>query len=82
MPHQKNGKGRNMRNEEFQKIKKRMFKLSEEDYKFKGGYIAIIEQYEYASVWHNNRIVRRFKSFKTLNAFLEKNYKDFEIELY
>lgn len=55
--------------------------IVEEGYKFKGGYIAIIEQYEYASVWHNNRIVRRFKSFKTLNAFLEKNYKDFELEL-
>lgn len=45
---------------------------------FRGGYIAIIKEYTFASSWHNNEHVKRFKTEKTLLAYLNKHYPDFE----
>ncbi len=42
---------------------------------FKGNYIAIIEYYTFLNHWGNKKNLRRFKSEKSLNNFLHKNYK-------
>lgn len=45
---------------------------------FKGGYIAIIEQYTFATSWTNKKDIKKFKSELALNKFLKKNYPDFQ----
>jgi hypothetical protein len=44
---------------------------------FKGNYIAIIEYYTFLNHWVNKKNLRRFKSEKSLNNFLRKNYNEY-----
>ena len=47
---------------------------------FKGGYIAIIKEYEYANAWQDNEIIKRFKNVDKLNSYLDKQYPDADID--
>jgi hypothetical protein len=51
--------------------------LSDENKIFKGGYIAIINEYEYQNAWTDRMTVKRFRSQERLNKYLSKNYPDF-----
>lgn len=44
---------------------------------FKGRYIAIIERYEFANEWSNQKIVRRFRSEESLEKYLNKHYPNY-----
>jgi hypothetical protein len=47
---------------------------------FKGGYIAIIKEYTFASSWHDKESIKRFRNLDTLNKYLSENYKCFNID--
>lgn len=45
---------------------------------FKGGYIAIIKEYEFLNSWQDKEIVKRFRSKESLNKYLTKHYPQAE----
>ena len=45
---------------------------------FKGGFIAIIEYFTFANEWNNDKRFKKFRTQKSLDNFLKKNYKDFD----
>ena len=47
--------------------------VAPEGYRFKGGYAAIVEYYTYASTWHNNKHIRRFRTLEAAERFITKN---------
>jgi len=49
---------------------------------FKGGYVALIKEYEFQNSWSDKEIIKKFKSLDRLNAYLDKNYSEVEINLY
>lgn len=53
--------------------------LADENKVFKGGYIAILKEYTYATCWSNNETIKRFKKLETLDKYLQKNYPEVEI---
>lgn len=53
--------------------------LADNNKVFKGGYIAILKEYSYASAWHDKETIKRFKSLVTLYKYLNKNYTGIEI---
>ena len=56
--------------------------LAEKNHIFKGGYIAIIKEYEYLNEWGDREIIKKFRSHERLLQYIDKNYKDFEQEIY
>lgn len=57
-----------------------IIKLADEGKAFKGQYIAIIEEYEFANEWHDKLSkVHKFRSKERLDKFLSKNYPYFTI---
>ena len=51
--------------------------LATENKVFKGGYIAIIEFFTFANEWCDKKHVKKFRTEKSLNSFLNRNYKEF-----
>lgn len=49
---------------------------------FKGGFIAIIKEYQFQNTWSDKELVKRFRSVDRLNAYLDKEYSEVEIDLY
>ena len=47
---------------------------------FKGGYIAIIKEYEFATSWSDKEIIKRFRSVDRLNSYLDKQYPQADID--
>jgi len=47
---------------------------------FKGGYIAIIKEYEFATSWSDKEIVKRFRNVDRLNSYLDKQYPQADID--
>jgi hypothetical protein len=45
---------------------------------FKGGYIAIIEEYQFQNCWSDKLCTKRFRSNNQLQSYLNKNYPNFE----
>ncbi len=45
---------------------------------FKGNYIAIIKEYSFLNSWNDELNVKRFRSEKSLETYLSKNYPEFE----
>jgi hypothetical protein len=52
--------------------------LSSENKVFKGGYIAIINEYTYQNAWSDRVTVKRFRDQTRLEMYLSKNYPKFE----
>lgn len=48
---------------------------------FKGNYIAIIKEYKYLNAWSDYLEVKRFRSKDRLISYLDKNYKEVDINL-
>ena len=47
---------------------------------FKGGYIAIIKEYEFLNSWQDKEIVKRFRNVDRLNSYLGKQYPNVDID--
>lgn len=43
---------------------------------FKGGYVAIIKEFEFATAWSDKLKIKKFKSVKRLQSYLDKNYPE------
>jgi hypothetical protein len=43
---------------------------------FKGGYIAIIKEYQFQNSWSDKEILKKFRSEDRLNSYLEKQYPE------
>lgn len=48
---------------------------------FKGNYIAIIKEYKYLNAWSDYLEVKRFRSKDRLISYLDKNYKEVDINI-
>ena len=51
--------------------------MPDENKVFKGGYIAIIKEYIFQSSWSDRESIKRFRSEKELQKYLDKNYPEF-----
>ena len=47
---------------------------------FKGGYIAIIKEYEFLNSWQDKEIIKRFRSVDRLISYLDKQYSQVDID--
>jgi hypothetical protein len=47
---------------------------------FKGGYIAIIKEYEYANPWQDKETIKKFRSVDRLTKYLDKQYPEADID--
>jgi hypothetical protein len=47
---------------------------------FKGGYVAIVKEYEFQNSWSDSEVVKRFRSIDRLNSYLDKKYPQAEID--
>ena len=47
---------------------------------FKGGYIARIKEYSFATSWSDKENVKNFRSKNSLFIYLNKNYNDFDFD--
>ena len=55
--------------------------LADEGKIFKGGYIAIIKEYEFSNEWSDREKNKKFRSVNSLKKYIQKNYKNFDIDL-
>ena len=56
--------------------------LADEGKIFKGGYIAIIKEYEFSNSWSDReKPNKKFRSVNSLIKYIQKNYKNFDIDL-
>jgi hypothetical protein len=54
--------------------------IAENGKMFKGGYIAIIKEYYFNNGWSDKETIKKFRSLKSLNKYLDTNYKDLDID--
>lgn len=47
---------------------------------FKGGYIAIIKEYTFATAWSDKEHIKMFRKKESLYKYLDKHYKEFELD--
>ena len=47
---------------------------------FKGGYIAIIKEYGFATSWSDKETIKRFRSVDRLTKYLDKQYPEADID--
>ena len=56
--------------------------LADEGKIFKGGYVAIIKEYEFSNSWSDReKPNKKFRSINSLKKYIQKNYKNFDIDL-
>lgn len=56
--------------------------LADEGKIFKGGYIAIIREYEFSNSWSDReKPNKKFRSVNSLRKYVKKHYKNFDIDL-
>ena len=48
---------------------------------FKGGYIAILKEFESQNEWSDREKIKKFRSVNSLIKYIQKNYKNFDIDL-
>ena len=51
--------------------------MPDENKVFKGGYIAVLKEYTFQSAWSDKESIKRLKSEKELQKYLDKNYPEF-----
>ena len=47
---------------------------------FKGGFIAMVREFEFLNSWQDKEIITRFKSIDRLNSYLDKKYPEADID--
>ena len=56
--------------------------LADEGKIFKGGYIAIIKEYEFSNSWSDReKPNKKFRSVNSLKKYIQRKYKNFDIDL-
>ena len=48
---------------------------------FKGGYVAIVQEFEFKNEWSDKEKIKKFRSVNSLTKYIQKNYKNFDIDL-
>jgi hypothetical protein len=51
--------------------------LSDEGKVFKGNYIGIIKEFTFLNSWNDQQQIKRFRTEKSLNTYLQKKYPYF-----
>lgn len=51
--------------------------MPDENKVFKGNYIAVIKEYTFQNAWSDKESIKRFRSEKELQKYLNKNYPTF-----
>jgi len=47
---------------------------------FKGGYVAIVKEYEFETSWSDKEIIKKFRNEDRLNSYLDKKYPEAEVD--
>ena len=47
---------------------------------FKGGYVAIIKEYEFSTSWSDKETIKRFRSVNRLQSYLDKVYPEADVD--
>ena len=55
--------------------------LADEGKVFKGGYVAIVQEFEFKNEWSDKEKIKKFRSVNALRKYIQKNYKNFDIDL-
>ena len=55
--------------------------LADEGKVFKGGYVAIVQEFEFKNEWSDKEKIKKFRSVNALRKYIQKKYKNFEINL-
>ena len=56
--------------------------LADEGKIFKGGYIAIIKEYEFSNEWSDReKPNKKFRSVNSLKKYIQRKYTNFDIDL-
>ena len=55
--------------------------LADEGKVFKGGYVAIVQEFEFKNEWSDKEKIKKFRSVNALIKYIQKNYKNFDIDL-
>ena len=55
--------------------------LADEGKIFKGRYIAILKEFESQNEWSDREKIKKFRSVNSLTKYIQKNYKNFDIDL-
>ena len=55
--------------------------LADEGKIFKGGYVAIVQEFEFKNEWSDKEKIKKFRSVNALRKYIQKKYKNFEINL-
>ena len=55
--------------------------LADEGKIFKGGYVAIVQEFEFKNEWSDREKIKKFRSVNSLTKYIQKNYKNFDIDL-
>ena len=55
--------------------------LADEGKIFKGGYVAIIREYEFSNSWSDREKNKKFRSVNSLKKYIQRKYKNFDIDL-
>ena len=55
--------------------------LADEGKVFKGGYVAIVQEFEFKNEWSDKEKIKKFRSVNSLTKYIQKNYKNFDIDL-
>ena len=57
-------------------------RVASKGYRLKGGYKCILKYHTYAHHWGDNEHYRRFKTMETAYKYIDKQYPEFEGEIY
>ena len=55
--------------------------LADEGKVFKGGYVAIVQEFEFKNEWSDKEKIKKFRSVNALRKYIQKKYKNFDIGL-
>ena len=55
--------------------------LADEGKIFKGGFVAIVQEFEFINEWSDKEKIKKFRSVNSLKKYIQKNYKNFDIDL-
>ena len=55
--------------------------LADEGKIFKGGFVAIVQEFEFKNEWSDKEKIKKFRSVNALRKYIQKNYKNFDIDL-
>lgn len=47
---------------------------------FKGGFIAMVKEFEFLNSWQDREIIKRFRSKDRLYSYLDKKYPEVDID--